>query len=288
MTATTLTAPTTRPATRRSAPAKQLWKTAAIAGGIATMATVAVAATAQALDVPIEVGDETIPLLGFAQLTIVGAIIGALLATVLTASRRSPGTRSSSRPSRSRCCRSSPTCSLTLTPRPGSRSRFTRRGRHRHPGASVPALGLNRSDLPDSVSTYPRRHPAGCTERITMTQYMLSVWHSDKHPIPDDPETMQKAVRNVDTLNEELKATGVWVFAGGLHPASTATVVCAPEGRRRRHDRRPVRGDQGTARRVLDHRGRGPRCHARVGVQAPRRHAWPPSRCGPFQDEPPA
>ena len=83
MTATTLTAPTTRPATRRSAPAKQLWKTAAIAGGIAAMATVAVAATAQALDVPIEVGGETIPLLGFAQLTIVGAIIGALLATVL-------------------------------------------------------------------------------------------------------------------------------------------------------------------------------------------------------------
>ena len=30
---------------------------------------------------------------------------------------------------------------------------------------------------------------------------------------------------DVDAVNEEIKQAGAWVFAGGLHPASTATVV---------------------------------------------------------------
>ena len=32
-------------------------------------------------------------------------------------------------------------------------------------------------------------------------------------------------MRDVDALNQEIKAAGAWVFAGGLHPPSTATVV---------------------------------------------------------------
>ncbi len=32
-------------------------------------------------------------------------------------------------------------------------------------------------------------------------------------------------MRDLDALNRELKAAGAWVFAGGLHPPSTATVV---------------------------------------------------------------
>ena len=32
-------------------------------------------------------------------------------------------------------------------------------------------------------------------------------------------------MRDVDALNEQLRAAGAWVFAGGLHPSSTATVV---------------------------------------------------------------
>jgi hypothetical protein len=58
-----------------------------------------------------------------------------------------------------------------------------------------------------------------------MTQYMLSVWHSDNDPIIDDPEVMQKAFQQVDTLNNELMESGVWVFGGGLCDPSTATVV---------------------------------------------------------------
>jgi hypothetical protein len=95
---TTLTAPTTHVpvgptthrAARRSAPAKQLWKTGAIAGFAASVATVAIAGTAQALDVPIEVGGAKIPLAGFAQMTLVGAVIGIVLATVLARRARRP------------------------------------------------------------------------------------------------------------------------------------------------------------------------------------------------------
>jgi hypothetical protein len=35
---------------------------------------------------------------------------------------------------------------------------------------------------------------------------------------------------DVDKFNEEVKTAGAWVFAGGLHPADTATVVKATDG----------------------------------------------------------
>jgi hypothetical protein len=56
-----------------------------------------------------------------------------------------------------------------------------------------------------------------------MTQYLLSVYHPEGEIPP--PEVLEKTMRDVDALNQELKAAGVWVFAGGLHPSSTATVV---------------------------------------------------------------
>jgi hypothetical protein len=62
-----------------------------------------------------------------------------------------------------------------------------------------------------------------------MTQYLLSVWHSDANPVPDDPEAMQKVFKQVDAFNAELQAAGAWVFAGGLHPPEIATVVRAED-----------------------------------------------------------
>jgi hypothetical protein len=47
--------------------------------------------------------------------------------------------------------------------------------------------------------------------------------------MPSDDE-MQAAYKDVDVLNEEIKAEGAWVFAGGLHPANLATVVRAQDG----------------------------------------------------------
>jgi hypothetical protein len=62
-----------------------------------------------------------------------------------------------------------------------------------------------------------------------MTQYMLSV-HGDENDAPPAPEVMQQMFKAVDEFNAELQASGVWVFAGGLQPASTATVVKAQDG----------------------------------------------------------
>jgi hypothetical protein len=61
-----------------------------------------------------------------------------------------------------------------------------------------------------------------------MKQYLLSVYQPDG-PVPP-PEVLERIGRDLDVLNRELKAAGAWVFAGGLHPPSTATVVRVTEG----------------------------------------------------------
>jgi len=63
-----------------------------------------------------------------------------------------------------------------------------------------------------------------------MTQYMLSVHHSPDALPPADPAVMQQAFAQVDQFNAELQQSGAWVFAGGLHDPSIATVVRAHEG----------------------------------------------------------
>jgi hypothetical protein len=57
-----------------------------------------------------------------------------------------------------------------------------------------------------------------------MTQYMLSVYMDEGVAAPTEEE-MQQAYKDVDVLNAEFQAKGIWVFGGGLHPADTATVV---------------------------------------------------------------
>jgi peptidoglycan/LPS O-acetylase OafA/YrhL len=70
--------------TRPAGTTRKLWKTGAVAGVSAALATTAFAAGAEAADVSLKVGGESIPVLGFAQLTLVGAIIGTILAVVLS------------------------------------------------------------------------------------------------------------------------------------------------------------------------------------------------------------
>jgi hypothetical protein len=60
-----------------------------------------------------------------------------------------------------------------------------------------------------------------------MKQYMLSVYHPEAPDYEPSPEIVQEILRDVDALNGELQSSGAWVFAGGLHPSSTATVVRA-------------------------------------------------------------
>jgi len=61
-----------------------------------------------------------------------------------------------------------------------------------------------------------------------MTHYLLSVYQPDGDPPPE--VELDKIMREVGALTEEIKAAGVWVFDARLHPASTATVLLAKDG----------------------------------------------------------
>ena len=62
-----------------------------------------------------------------------------------------------------------------------------------------------------------------------MTQYMLSVMFDESAALPPEAE-MEQIFKDVDAVNAELKSSGAWVFGGGLHPSSTATVVKVKDG----------------------------------------------------------
>ena len=81
MTATTLPVPSTR----RTADAKALWKAGAVSGLAASAATATLAATAhEAFDVSLRVGGQAIPVIAFAQVTFVTALIGTVIAVVMS------------------------------------------------------------------------------------------------------------------------------------------------------------------------------------------------------------
>jgi hypothetical protein len=61
-----------------------------------------------------------------------------------------------------------------------------------------------------------------------MRQYLLTVYQPDGPPPP--PEELERISADLDTLNAELREAGAWVFAGGLHPPSTATVIRVKDG----------------------------------------------------------
>ncbi|MFC4852128.1 YciI family protein [Actinophytocola glycyrrhizae] len=57
-----------------------------------------------------------------------------------------------------------------------------------------------------------------------MKQYLLSIYQPEGTP---EPDVLAPVLRELDALNQEMRDAGVWVFAGGLHPPGTATVVRA-------------------------------------------------------------
>lgn len=60
-----------------------------------------------------------------------------------------------------------------------------------------------------------------------MKQYLLAVYQPDGIA---PPEVLEPIQRDLEVLNKEMMDAGVWVFTGGLHPASTATVVRQRDG----------------------------------------------------------
>lgn len=56
-----------------------------------------------------------------------------------------------------------------------------------------------------------------------MKQYLLNIYQPDG--VQPSPDILEKVMRDMNALVQEAKDAGVWVFNGGLHPPSTATVV---------------------------------------------------------------
>jgi hypothetical protein len=56
-----------------------------------------------------------------------------------------------------------------------------------------------------------------------MTQYLVAIHHPDDYdPSVSEDEAMD---RDIDALNDEMKAAGVRIFVGGLQPAGSAKSV---------------------------------------------------------------
>ncbi len=60
-----------------------------------------------------------------------------------------------------------------------------------------------------------------------MPQYLLTIYQPDGDPPP--PEVLEPVMKDLDALNQEMRDAGVWVFAAGLLPPETATVLRVAE-----------------------------------------------------------
>ncbi|MFE3446985.1 YciI family protein [Nocardia sp. NPDC059180] len=55
-----------------------------------------------------------------------------------------------------------------------------------------------------------------------MPQYLLGIYQPDTDEVPGN---LDEIMRELEALNDEIRAAGAWVFAAGLHPPSASTVV---------------------------------------------------------------
>jgi hypothetical protein len=56
-----------------------------------------------------------------------------------------------------------------------------------------------------------------------MKRYLMSIYQPTGRTAT--PELLEQVTADLEALNRELKEAGAWVFAGGLHAPSTATVL---------------------------------------------------------------
>ena len=62
-----------------------------------------------------------------------------------------------------------------------------------------------------------------------MNQYLLSIYQPEGAQ-PPSPEALQAIMKDVYEVRRQMKTAGVWVFSGGLHAPSTATVLRLRDG----------------------------------------------------------
>lgn len=63
-----------------------------------------------------------------------------------------------------------------------------------------------------------------------MPQYLISVWHDDTYEVDFSTPDAQRLATQVGAFNDELQKADAWVFAAGLRPAASATVVRSSGG----------------------------------------------------------
>ena len=61
-----------------------------------------------------------------------------------------------------------------------------------------------------------------------MKQYLLSIYQPDGDP-PASVD-LDRVMRDLRALQDEMTSAGVWVFSNGLHPPSSATVLRMRDG----------------------------------------------------------
>lgn len=62
-----------------------------------------------------------------------------------------------------------------------------------------------------------------------MPQYLMTVVEPSVGP-GLEPGALEKIMKDVDALHQEMQDAGVWVFGGGLHPPATATTLRPTDG----------------------------------------------------------
>jgi len=77
----------------------------------------------------------------------------------------------------------------------------------------------------DKPAARARRSVRKVTE---LKQYLLSIYQPDGDPPP--PEVLEPIMADISALDDELRASGAWVFNGGMYPPDTATVLRATDG----------------------------------------------------------
>jgi len=104
--------------------------------------------------------------------------------------------------------------------------RFARRGddgaEMRHIGDSIWTRQDRRSGPNEQQEQQEQQ------EENPMAQYLISVWHDEDYADEAEtmaPEVIERMHAQVGALNEDIQASGAWLFAGGLVSASSATVI---------------------------------------------------------------
>ena len=62
-----------------------------------------------------------------------------------------------------------------------------------------------------------------------MKNYLLSVCYPAESTQPA-PDALKRIVSDVAAVRKEMQAAGVWLFSGGLHPPSSATLLRHQDG----------------------------------------------------------